>query len=404
MRSAHEKHALQLGENQHSVKVDAAKFPLTRRAVAPHNTTMKITFYAPLKSPHHPVPSGDRLMSRLLIKAMQLCGHEVTIVSELRSFLREPDGDGHASLRLAASAEKERIIADWRANGRPDIWFCYHPYYKARDLLGPDLCKHFGLPYVTAEASYSERRNTSGWADTQAELLDDLRFAAVNICFTRRDRDGLIQADPDLACTMLPPFIDASRFVKTAPTPKDNHLVTVAMMRSGDKFSSYQALASALALLPQDLDWTLDIVGDGPERDAVQRLFETFDPHRIVWQGEQNPTDVADILSRSSLYVWPGHGEAYGLAYLEAQAAGLPVIAENIAGVPEVVREGETGLLTASGDINGYADAITTLLTRHDLRRDMARKARQFATEERSLEKAAATLNDILTNLPEQIL
>jgi len=150
------------------------------------------------------------------------------------------------------------------------------------------------------------------------------------------------------------------------------------------------------------LDWTLDIVGDGPERDAVQRLFETFDPHRIVWHGEQNPTDVADILSRSSLYVWPGHGAAHGLAYLQAQAPGLPVIAENIAGVPEVVREGETGLLTAPGDIMAYADAITTLLTRHDLRRDMARNARKFATEERSLEKAAATLNDILTNLPEQ--
>lgn len=397
-----EKHALQLGENKHGVKVDPAKFPLTKRAIAQHNTTMKIAFYAPLKSPHHPVPSGDRLMSRLLIKAMQLCGHEVDVVSELRSFLREPDGDDHTALRLAAQREKERISADWQESGSPDIWFCYHPYYKARDLLGPDLCRRFGMPYVTAEASYSARRNTSGWAATQAALLENLRFAAVNICFTQRDHDGLIDADPTLTCAMLPPFIDASTFVKNAPEPEDNRLVTVAMMRAGDKFSSYQGLASALTLLPQDLSWTLDVIGDGPEREAVQRLFSSIDPRRIVWHGEQNPADIAEILSHSALYLWPGHGEAYGLAFLEAQAAGLPVIAEHIAGVPEVVRGGETGILTAPGDIRAYADAVIKLLTEHDVRRNMAEKAREFATVERSLENAAVTLNDILTNLPER--
>ncbi len=364
---------------------------------------MKIAFYGPLKSPNHPVPSGDRLMGRLLMQAMRLSGHDVEVVSELRSFMREPDGEDLDTLERAAEAEREQIADIWLRNGKPDIWFCYHPYYKARDLLGPQLCQRFDLPYVTAEASYSPKRNAMGWEETQAALLADLRFAAVNICLTHRDKTGLSKADPELRLTMLPPFIDPATFAKTIPAPSRYRLVTVAMMRPGDKVSSYRALAEALKLLPEELPWKLDIIGDGPERETAEGLFGSFEPNRIIWHGKQQADTIANILSQASLYVWPGHGEAYGLAYLEAQAAGLPVIAECIAGVPEVVKNGETGVLTEPGNIEAYAAALTDLMKHDDLRQTMAQKARHFATVERSLERAATTLKHILENLPEQI-
>ena len=363
---------------------------------------MKIAFYSPLKSPNHPVPSGDRLMARLLMKAMRLSGHEVDVVSELRSFVREPDSEDAQTLKIAAEAERDKIATAWAKGETPDIWFCYHPYYKARDLLGPELCRDFNIRYVTAEASYSPKRNDMGWGAVQAELLADLRLAAVNICFTSRDRDGLEKADVDIRCAMLPPFIDACAFAKILPSPTRYRLATVAMMRFGDKLSSYQALANALKTVPSDLPWMLDIIGDGPEREVVHDFFNEIDQSRIIWHGEQKAEEIADILSRASLYVWPGHGEAYGLAYLEAQAAGLAVIAERIAGVPEVVRDGETGILTDPGDGKAYADALIKLMTDDDLRQTMAVNARHFATVERSLENAALTLNKILKNLPEQ--
>lgn len=363
---------------------------------------MKIAFYCPLKSPNHPVPSGDRLMARLLVEAMRLAGHEVEVVSELRSFLRQPEGEEAESLRLAAKAEKERISVEWRGNGKPDVWFCYHPYYKARDLLGSGLCRRFGIAYVTAEASYSPKRNSMGWAQTQTELLADLRFAAVNICFTNRDRAGLVKADADINTAMLPPFIDASAFTKVHPSPTPYRMATVAMMRAGDKLASYQALAQALKQIPRDLPWTLDIVGDGPERDTVRKHFDTIDQSRLIWHGERNAKGISEILSRASLYAWPGHGEAYGLAYLEAQAAGLPVVAKRIAGVPEVVRDGETGILTEPGDIEAYSTALVKLMTNDAMRQTMAQKARHFATVERSLQNAATILSEILKRVPEQ--
>ncbi len=357
---------------------------------------MKIAFYCPMKSPNHPVPSGDRLMARLLMQAMQLAGYEVEVVSELRSFLRQPDGEEAEALARDAEQERQRISALWKSHGAPDLWFCYHPYYKALDRLGPALCGSYAIPYVTAEASYSPKRNASGWAEIQATLLEDLSLASVNICFTHRDRDGLRKANPAMRLQMLPPFLDTSLFEAKTPAPQAGRMATVAMMRAGDKLSSYEALSAALARLPPNLDWTLDIIGDGPERERVQHLFQAIAPHRLVWHGEKTSQQIAELLSCASLYLWPGHGEAYGLAYLEAQAAGLPVIAERIAGVPEVVIDGKTGILTEPGEAQSYADAIEDLLTDREKRQTMAENARAFVIAERSLKRAASTLDRIL--------
>lgn len=356
---------------------------------------MQIAFYSPLKSPHHPVPSGDRLMARLLIAALERCGHNVTVVSELRSFLGEATPEAAATLLAAADVERERLSALWQKTGAPDAWFCYHPYYKAPDLLGPSLASEYGLAYVTAEASYSERRNVGLRADMQARVADAIRLAAVNICMTGRDMKGLAAAVPDARLARLLPFIDPSAQLARTPAPMQGALVTVAMMRSGDKMDSYVMLAQALAGLT-DIPWQLSVIGDGPRAAEVKALFSGFGEDRIVWLGEKMLDDIADILSRSSVYVWPGCGEAYGLAYLEAQAAGLPVVAQAIAGVPEVVIDGETGHLTPAGDIDAYADAIRRLLTDEPKRARLARAARRFVAEDRSFDVAAAHLGAIL--------
>ncbi|MCY1251314.1 D-inositol-3-phosphate glycosyltransferase [compost metagenome] len=93
--------------------------------------------------------------------------------------------------------------------------------------------------------------------------------------------------------------------------------------------------------------------------------------------------------------MWPGCGEAYGLAYLEAQAAGLPVVAQRTAGVPEVVRDGETGLLTRDGDIGAYAAAMRDLIEDPAGRKRLGAAARRFVHEERSFPAAARRLRSI---------
>ncbi|RWA63064.1 glycosyltransferase family 4 protein [Mesorhizobium sp.] len=360
---------------------------------------MRIAFYAPLKSLNHPVASGDRQMARALVKALERGGHSVELASELRFYLREPESKSFDALKIEARAEAARLARLWDRDGKPDLWFTYHPYYKAPDLIGPELASAFAVPYVTAEASYSRRRNAGLWADAQALVARAVEQAALNICFTQRDRQGLADAIPDAALGMLSPFIDTSAFRETPTRGCPTRLVTVAMMRPGDKLESYHMLAQALGSIGH-LPWTISVVGDGPAREEVKAQFAGLPADRVEWLGAIEPAAVPDVLYGGGIYVWPGFGEAYGIAYLEAQAAGLPVVAQDIAGVPEVVRDGQTGFLTPPGDVAAFASAIERLLTRNDERTIMAAEARRFTLEERSLGAAAACLTELLAKIP----
>ena len=146
----------------------------------------------------------------------------------------------------------------------------------------------------------------------------------------------------------------------------------------------------------QHLPWTLSVVGAGPAEAEVRTLFASLPEGRIEWLGEKSPPEIARILSTGALYAWPGFGEAYGLAYLEAQGAGLPVAAQAIAGVPEVVMHEKTGLLTPPNDVAAYARSLERLLGDHGLRQTLADNARKFVLAERSITRAAADLNHIL--------
>lgn len=128
---------------------------------------MRVAFYAPLKHPGHPVPSGDRRMARLLIAALETGGHEVDVASQLRSFEGAGDRGAQAGIRAAAATEADRLIARYREDPeatRPEIWFTYHVYYKAPDWLGPTVAAALQIPYMTAEASYAPKRAGGAWA------------------------------------------------------------------------------------------------------------------------------------------------------------------------------------------------------------------------------------------------
>jgi hypothetical protein len=355
---------------------------------------LDIAFYAPLKSPGHVVPSGDRLMARMLVACMAHAGHRVQVISDLRAYVGDAgDAAGWARVQAGAAVERDRIAGEWAA-GVPNVWFCYHPYYKSPDLIGPDLAVRFGLPYVTCEASYSARRNVGVWVEMQAQALRAVQGAALNLCITARDLAGLQAAAPDAPLARFAPFIAADAF-GAEPAPEAGHMICVAMMRAGDKFASYQRLAAWAALLPAGLDWHLTVAGDGPMKAQVQALFAGVSG-RITWLGAVDAAAVAGLLARGAVYVWPGCGEAYGLAYLEAQAAGVPVVAQAVAGVPEVVADGVTGVLVPDGDDIAAARAIMRILSDRALQRQMGDAARAHVLAHHAMAGAAARLDRFL--------
>ncbi|MFO7296833.1 MAG: glycosyltransferase [Pseudomonadota bacterium] len=167
------------------------------------------------------------------------------------------------------------------------------------------------------------------------------------------------------------------------------------MMRPGDKLTSYVVLAQALQTL-LELPWRLAVIGDGEARADVLTAFSAIPPDRIDWLGQLEPEAVLDVLSACDIYVWPGIGEAYGMAYLEAQAMGLPVVAQDTAGVSAVVQSGVTGRLTPAGDLAAFAAAVKQLLLEPGMRNQMGHAATRFVREQRNVAMAADVLRNAL--------
>ena len=184
----------------------------------------------------------------------------------------------------------------------------------------------------------------------------------------------------------------AARFNLQPDTPI---LLAVGMMRGGDKLASYQVLADALKTI-EGRNWSLVIVGDGPARDAVKGAFQGIDPNRLSSTGPVSPEDLPALYAGADLMVWPAINEAYGMAMLEAQAAGLPVVAGRTGGVPDVVRDGETGDLCTIGDAGAFANAVEILLS-DPARRDTYRaNALRLTAAENDMSVAAGRLNSII--------
>jgi N-acetyl-alpha-D-glucosaminyl L-malate synthase BshA len=105
----------------------------------------------------------------------------------------------------------------------------------------------------------------------------------------------------------------------------------------------------------------LVLVGDGPERVAADEEARTLGVRDSVYfLGKLEA--VAPLLSNADLFLLPSTNESFGLSALEALACGVPVVGSRVGGVPEVVRDGETGVLRAVGDVDGMAAAAIEIL------------------------------------------
>jgi glycosyltransferase involved in cell wall biosynthesis len=355
---------------------------------------LRIAFHTPLNPVSDGGVSGDRRMARQLVSALESLGHGVEPVAAPKTYFREADPARFASCAADAARLCDALLAGYRAGRpRPDLWFTYHNYYRSPDFLGPKIATALGIPYITAESSDSTQRATGEWADCTAVVRRGLAAGDVHFFFTDRDRQGLEPwRNEGTALLALPPFVAVApkRLRPVAPSGTAR-LVTVAMMREGAKLMSYLTLARILHRCRNE-DWTLSIIGDGPRRAEVEAAFAGLPEGRVTWRGQLDRDATQAELARHDIFVWPGIGEAYGLVYLEAQAAGLPVIAFDSGGVAETVRAGETALLVPEQDEEALAAGLTALLRDKALRDQMGAAARRFIRTERTTARAAERL------------
>jgi glycosyltransferase involved in cell wall biosynthesis len=138
-------------------------------------------------------------------------------------------------------------------------------------------------------------------------------------------------------------------------------------------------LVRALAMV-RDTDYEAFLVGDGPDRPVVEEEIRrlAIEPSVRVL-GERS--DVRELLATADVFALSTHSEGLPLSILEAMAAGLPVVASNVGGVPELVVQGETGMLVPPDDPAALAETIERLLTDQPLARRLGDAARVRVAE-----------------------
>ncbi|MFT5523685.1 MAG: glycosyltransferase involved in cell wall biosynthesis [Pirellulaceae bacterium] len=124
-----------------------------------------------------------------------------------------------------------------------------------------------------------------------------------------------------------------------------------------------------------DIRAKLVIVGDGPIREQLHD--EAKDVPGIVWAGSRS--DVGEVLAAMDVFVFPSVDEGLGIALLEAMATGLPSVVSNEGGIPEIVTDGETGIVVAAGDSNALSDGLARASIQAGLRVKLGQAAKKVA-------------------------
>ena len=185
-------------------------------------------------------------------------------------------------------------------------------------------------------------------------------------------------------CTIIPFGVDIEQFEATAAATRrelglrDNQKVIGTVCRLVEPKKGLRFLLQAMAVLARKYGQPpcqLLIVGDGPSRHELELLREQLDLSSwVVFAGSRR--DIPRVLHALDVFVLPSLYEGFGIALLEAMAAGKPVIATAVGGIPEFVLSGETGLLIEPGNVEALADAIDRLLSHPQQARIMGAKGR----------------------------
>ena len=355
---------------------------------------IRCAFYAPLKHPEHPVPSGDRTLARAILSALKTAGHNVEIASDFQS----RDGVGNpatqADRQLQAKALLPQLISKGAAAGW-QAWITYHNYYKAPDLLGPDVSAALGIPYVLIEATRARKRLTGPWAH-YAKLAEEATDAAATVFYlTRRDAESLVAYAPEgQRHVHLAPFLPAIEL--PARSSGNAKILSVGMFRPGDKLASYEIIAETLALL-QIPNWHISIAGGGPAEPEIRALMSPFD-NNVSWLGACDADQMHSAYDEAGILFWPGVNEAFGMTYLEAQAAGLVAVAQDRPGVRDVLAPGMHRPAPEEGPA-ALAGQIDRLLNNPAVRDEAGLKARNYVEKHHLLASASRVLDTELKAL-----
>jgi glycosyltransferase involved in cell wall biosynthesis len=198
------------------------------------------------------------------------------------------------------------------------------------------------------------------------------------------------------AIRLVPNGIDVDAYRPRSGAAPLRRIVTVANLRPE---KAHEVLIDAFASLPTTtLNLELAIVGHGPRAEALERqVAERGLASRVRFLGHRD--DVPAILAESDLFVLPSRSEAFPNSVMEAMAAGLPVVATRVGGVPELVQHDVNGILTPVDDRDALARALRTLVDDPHRAAALGRAARETIASRFSFTRMVRSFEDLYLDL-----
>ena len=392
---------------------------------------MKILLVAHGFPRRHGDPAGAFLLA--LARGQQSLGNDVLVVAPHDAGLpleEVVDGVRIRRYRYAADAEEtlayrgtmaDQVLRSWKGR-RALVGFLIaarHETWRAARAFGPDVIHvHWWFPGGLAVWPRIWKRApyvlTSHGTDlflvdrvpAAARLAGPIFRGAAEITVissplvARAERLGV----PRSRITVVPMPIDRAVATEverpmSAPLVRDTLLFVGRLVERKGAAFAIQALAE---LARRGRATRLVIVGEGPEREALIVLAASLGVgDRIELTGALSPEDVRARYAAGGIFVmpavtdWKGEQEGFGMVIVEAMAYGLPVVASRSGGIPDIIRDGENGLLVPERDVAALAGAIERLLDDEALASRLAGAARDDVRHRFAPARIATTFDTV---------
>jgi glycogen synthase len=323
-------------------------------------------------------PSSDEISEGVRVIAAAQDPHEFSFSTDMMAWTLAM---GHAMIRAGLNLKKPRSARPWR----PDVvhahdWLVAHPAIA--------LAQFYDVPMISTLHATEAGRH-SGWV---AGAISRQVHAVES--WLVRESDSLITCSasmgeeitelfgPGLAgISVIRNGIDAARWPFAPRRPRTGPAELLYVGRLEYEKGVHDAIAALPRIRRTHPGTTLTIAGDGTQQDW---LVEQARKHKVLkatrFVGHCDHEDLLALLHRADAAVLPSHYEPFGLAALEAAAAGTPLVTSNIGGLGEAVINGQTGVSCAPNDVAALADAVRAVLDDPGAAQQRANAARERLT------------------------
>lgn len=265
-----------------------------------------------------------------------------------------------------------------------------HPFVLS--VWGSDV---YDFPFKSALHKWLVRKNILA-ADT---------VASTSYCMAEQTRSLV----PELGDIPITPFgVDMSTYAHIQPVVPNNEHLTIGTVKTMAKTYGIDTLIHAFAILKEKLNDTdrqlakkirLRLIGSGPQTEELKQLTEKLGLELSVdFVGRVPHQEVQNELSKLDIYVALSRSESFGVAIIEAGAAGRPVVVSDAGGLPEVTLDGVTGLVVPRENPQAAADAIKKLVLNPQLRLQMGLAGREHVSTTYSWDTCIENMIQVFEN------